>query len=100
MAWSKVGQTAIDFRGIRPDSTTLSLSDLRGKVVVIDVWATWCAPCIRMMPYFKQLEKELSHPDLGFMLIDREGRVLSFAAPAPNKPELKAMILEALNAKQ
>jgi len=149
LAWSKVGQTAIDFRGIRPDSTTLSLSDLRGKVVVIDVWATWCAPCIRMMPYFKQLEKELSHPDLAFMsvclgvwaesdrwekliqehgltgnlifidswtkgfavdyhvtgvprfmLIDREGRVLSFAAPAPNKPELKAMILEALNAKQ
>lgn len=145
LAWSKPGQTAIDFKGVRPDGSTLSLSDLHGKVVVVDVWATWCAPCIRMIPHFKRLEQELSHPDLTFlsvcigvwvetdrwkkliqqhqlsgnlifidswtkgfapdyhvtgvprfMIIDREGRMVSFAAPAPTHPELKEMILNAL----
>jgi thiol-disulfide isomerase/thioredoxin len=37
----------------------LALSELFGKVIVVDVWATWCSPCRMMIPYFKQLEKEL-----------------------------------------
>lgn len=145
LAWSKPGIVAPDFKGQRPNGQWLSLSDLKGKVVVIDVWATWCVPCLRMMPYFKQLEKELSNPDVAFMsvcvgaspeidlweklvekhelkgnvvfiqgwtrgfskdyrvtgvprfmIIDREGKVFSFAAPSPKYPQLKEMILKAL----
>lgn len=34
----------------RPDGTTVILSELRGRVVVLHFWATWCAPCARELP--------------------------------------------------
>ncbi len=39
---------------------TGKLSDLAGKTVVLDVWSTWCAPCIRAMPEFNSLAAEFS----------------------------------------
>lgn len=38
---------------------TTSLADLKGKYVYIDVWATWCKPCLAEIPALKELEKEL-----------------------------------------
>lgn len=43
------------------DGSTTSLADLRGKYVYIDVWATWCSPCIKEIPALKELEKELGN---------------------------------------
>ena len=37
---------------------TTSLSDLKGKYVYIDVWATWCGPCLREIPSLKEVEKD------------------------------------------
>jgi len=40
---------------------TTSLDDLKGKYVYIDVWATWCKPCIKEIPALKELEKEFGN---------------------------------------
>ena len=45
----------------------ISLDDLKGKVVVLDFWATWCAPCIASMPAMKKVSSK--HPDVVFIFI-------------------------------
>ena len=53
---------------------TTSLADLKGKIVYIDVWATWCGPCIREIPALKEVEKEFSSKNVAFVstAIDRK----------------------------
>lgn len=53
----KVGQKAPDFTGTTPDGERISLSNLKGKVVYVDVWATWCKPCLLEFPSAKQLQQ-------------------------------------------
>ncbi len=48
---------------------TTSLSDLKGKYVYIDVWATWCAPCKKEIPYLKELEKDFHGKNIEFVSI-------------------------------
>ncbi|QAA82046.1 TlpA family protein disulfide reductase [Aequorivita sp. H23M31] len=53
---------------------TSSLSDFKGKYVYIDVWATWCIPCIYEMPYLIDIEKEYEGKNIEFigLSIDRK----------------------------
>jgi peroxiredoxin len=49
---------APDFSLPSLDGKTLRLSDLRGKAVLLNFWATWCSPCKIEMPWFVELQKE------------------------------------------
>jgi thiol-disulfide isomerase/thioredoxin len=47
---AQVGLPAPDFRVTTFDGQTLTLADLKGQVVVLNFWATWCGPCKRELP--------------------------------------------------
>jgi len=49
----------------------VSLESLKGKIIVIDFWATWCGPCIAAMPGMKKAQEQLSaREDVKFLFID------------------------------
>ena len=48
---------------------TTSLDDLKGKYVYIDVWATWCGPCKREIPFLQTLEKKFHGKNIEFVSI-------------------------------
>jgi cytochrome c biogenesis protein CcmG/thiol:disulfide interchange protein DsbE len=56
---SSIGTAAPDFT-IQDSDHSVTLSRLRGKIVVLNFWATWCPPCIEEMPSLVQLQKKLS----------------------------------------
>lgn len=62
------GMPAPDFEGMTLDGHPIKLSDMKGKHVYIDVWATWCGPCLREQPALFELEgKYKNSKNLAFM---------------------------------
>ena len=57
---SESGPTAPDFALERMNGETFRLSDYRGEVVVLNIWATWCDPCHTEVPGFVELQKEFA----------------------------------------
>ncbi|SMO56356.1 TlpA family protein disulfide reductase [Solitalea koreensis] len=60
---------AADFTYPDQNDKMVSLSDFKGKVVLVDVWATWCGPCNQEIPSLKNLEKELQGKDVVFISV-------------------------------
>ncbi|WP_316748143.1 TlpA disulfide reductase family protein [Pedobacter gandavensis] len=60
---------AINFTYPDQHGKMVSLSDFKGKVVVIDVWATWCAPCKQQIPFLKKMEEKFKGQDVVFMSV-------------------------------
>ena len=54
----KAGVMAPDFTAELSDGTSLTLSELRGKPVIINFWATWCGYCVKEMPAFERLKED------------------------------------------
>lgn len=55
----KVGTDAFQFSYPDKDGKTVTLASLKNKVVLVDVWATWCGPCKAEIPFLKALEKDV-----------------------------------------
>ena len=74
----KVGQVAPDFTVTLTDGRTVTLSDFRGKVVMLQFTASWCGVCRKEMPFIEKdiWQKHKSDPD--FMLMEPLNKVIAF----------------------
>jgi peroxiredoxin len=61
------GFLAPDFSLQTPEGGTVTLSELRGQAVLVNLWATWCPPCRAEMPAIQKLYEE--YKDQGFMVL-------------------------------
>ena len=134
------GTPAIDFTYEDRTGKSHSLSDFKGNVVYVDVWATWCGPCKREIPFLQELEADFHGKDLTFLsvsvdddrtawevmldekemggvqligdkgwgselmqsyaingiprflLIDKEGNIISLMAPRPSSEEIRELL--------
>ena len=75
-----VGDLAPDFTYVDYYENSITLSSFRGKWVFIDVWATWCAPCIKQQPYLQDLEKQFHGQNIEFVSIsvDKQSAMTSW----------------------
>lgn len=67
MSRQKPSETAPDFTLTSLDGEEIRLSDLRGKTIFLDFWATWCGPCRESIPHLVSLYK--THRENGFVII-------------------------------
>jgi len=59
-----VGDTAPSFTVTTQNGTRISLDQFGGKVLLLNFWATWCAPCVQEVPSLNQLQKQLGNSGL------------------------------------
>ena len=67
-----VGRMAVDFTLKDLVDQPVSLKDLRGKVVLLNFWASWCGPCRMEMPHIEKLHRRLKDKDVVILGIDDE----------------------------
>lgn len=136
----KEGKDFPAFEAEDANGNIVTYESLKGKLLYIDIWATWCAPCRAEIPALKALQEEYKgkdltfvsisvdqdkdkwkdfvakegltgvqlyeniaiHPDFAekyelsgiprFILVDKEGKIISIAAPTPSNPKIKELI--------
>lgn len=142
--WEKLsaGKPSPDFKCTDLSGKAYTLADFKGKYVYIDIWATWCGPCQREIPYLRKLEtkyhgKEIYFVSIScdanrqawekkvkggmtgvqlhfdnddtfmkqymingiprFILLDKEGKIISADMSRPSDPRTTALLDELLN---
>ncbi len=85
-AWNEVEEVAYrreasDFTLKDLNDQEISLSDLKGNVVIIDFWATWCGPCIQAMPHLQELYDKYKDDGLLVYGINKEDPVKTRRVP-------------------
>ena len=71
-----------EFNGSTVDGRTVSLASLRGKVVLLNFWATWCQECRPEMPMFEQMHREFAAKGLSVIGINARERTAAIRAYA------------------
>jgi len=60
---------APDFTVIDGAGKAVKLSDFRGKLVLLDIWATWCGPCVASMPHNSELAEKFAKDGLVILAV-------------------------------
>ncbi|HWV12946.1 MAG TPA: TlpA disulfide reductase family protein [Sphingobium sp.] len=92
---SKAGTPAPDFSFAAPDGTDATLQDFAGKPILVNLWATWCAPCVAEMPTLDAVAKAYAPKGLAVLTISQDSQGESAVKPFLAKhplPNLKSFI--------
>ena len=89
----KLGEPAPNFQLRDLNGRFVTLSDLRGKVVLLNFWATWCGPCRVEMPAMEQLYQTLSRKDFEILAVSTDAQGVSITRPFQQENHLTFPIL-------
>ena len=82
------GTPAPDFTFPGLDGKMVSLSDYRGKVVLVNIWATWCPPCVDEMPSMEKLYRKFKGKNFEILAVSIDEPGLKAVAPFMKKSNL------------
>jgi thiol-disulfide isomerase/thioredoxin len=67
----------------------MALGDLKGRVLLVNFWATWCAPCVEELPSLDRLQAEMGSKDFAVLAINEDRQGAKAAVPFLEKHGLK-----------
>lgn len=80
------GEKAYLFTALRADSSTFQMESQLNKLIVLDVWATWCGPCLQQKPYFQQVAAELKEEKVAFVSVSTDKSFVKWKQFLDKKP--------------
>jgi thiol-disulfide isomerase/thioredoxin len=90
------GNPAPHLQGISPEGKVYSLNDFKDKVIFIDIWATWCGPCIEALPHIIELQKKfIENNEVVFIFLSHDGKEGKWDKYLSDHPEFKGVHLRA-----
>jgi len=89
----KPGEAAPNFQLRDIEGRMVALSDLRGKVVLLNFWATWCGPCRVEMPAMEQLYRTYSRKDFEILAVSTDPQGVAVTRPFQQEHHLSFPIL-------
>jgi len=89
----KLGEPAPNFHLRDLNGHSVALSDLRGKVVLLNFWATWCGPCRVEMPAMEELYRTFSRNDFEILAVSTDAQGVSVTRPFQQENHLTFPIL-------
>ena len=89
----KLGESAPNFHLRDLNGQPVALSDLRGKVVLLNFWATWCGPCRVEMPAMEQLYRTFSRKDFEILAVSTDAQGAAVTRPFQQENHLTFPIL-------
>ena len=82
------GKPAPDFSLPNLDGSMVSLADYKGKVVLLNIWATWCPPCVEEMPSMEKLHQALKEEAFEIVAVSIDASGLKAVRPFMEKYKL------------
>lgn len=88
------GSLAPNIIGFDDSNNTVKLTDFKGKIVLIDVWASWCKPCLEAMPAVQQIESQFDSNNVVFLYVSVDENRENWKKFARKYLEKKSSIIE------
>ncbi len=88
----ELGQSALDIE--LPGARVARLSELRGKVVYVDFWASWCGPCKQSFPWMNEMQKKYATQGLQVLAINLDAKRADADSFLAQNPALFALAFD------